>query len=748
MDWIAVPGRNAADRWEARLKDWIIEYMKVICAEAHGLPVIVCTAVMEYPITQDTTHWSPLDDNTSLNRYALLLYFFFLAILYSINNQERIDHLALLPEDTTRARTLLNALNDSQEPKIHLIHAVFLPLCYIRKPTGNIIAPYKWNNPLECLITIHALQEKGQFIDPSLATPIFTQLKYHIRGAILYEGLRTMSKHDNDPLESFKAIAKQTIKVGTNTPFNAIRIYQKYATALAMSRHLLSICAWQQGLIQALEETEAAVKEILLGLDINIQISRKDGDNWSDVKTPGYSWTEHSHLKAKFKNILMKHYIEHGNIFIAFEMEILRQLGEINQRICMLVYFLPGGNSRISEHGDHKPVNGNRSRTVFRDGDDIWFAIRRTKTENRTQMDTFIPTKCPPRLSRLIETLQLVLRPFETTLVQHLFGEEACLITKQFFWEFLPGYCDINVGAQEYRQLYVEICRVFVGSELESFLDGDDVSDDDVGIRQQSHSAAVARTHYAVEEGCLPSMTSQMLRQFGRISDMFCEVWGGKEGKPARQPIRTRQNIIQEVASTLSNSLNANSNLSEAAIVRIVSATLSHLHAQWAQELSTSIKKNIVDSLIDLGLANPQTVPVPYSGKLGAASQRSDTPSNEDTIIEPSISLQQDLTLLTLNHLQLELQQSTSNCLQREFQQSTALQSAVTPSPSNAQVPQVCSDIFLLALLQKHFPRIENPIFKSAAQTKMVRMSLERIQNFVAVMSTGGGKSLSWVLPA
>ncbi|KIJ25972.1 hypothetical protein M422DRAFT_273020 [Sphaerobolus stellatus SS14] len=99
-----------------------------------------------------------------------------------------------------------------------------------------------------------------------------------------------------------------------------------------------------------------------------------------------------------------------------------------------------------------------------------------------------------------------------------------------------------------------------------------------------------------------------------------------------------------------------NSNLSEAAIVRIVSATLTHLHVQWAQELSTSIKKNIVDSLIDLGLANPQTAPVPFSSKMGAASQRSDTPSNEDTIIEPWSSLQQDLPLLTTNHLQQELQ--------------------------------------------------------------------------------------------
>ncbi|KIJ40597.1 hypothetical protein M422DRAFT_256568 [Sphaerobolus stellatus SS14] len=44
-----------------------------------------------------------------------------------------------------------------------------------------------------------------------------------------------MSEPNNDPLESVKAVAKQTIQVGTNTPFNAIRIYQKYAMALAMS---------------------------------------------------------------------------------------------------------------------------------------------------------------------------------------------------------------------------------------------------------------------------------------------------------------------------------------------------------------------------------------------------------------------------------------------------------------------------------------------------------------------------------
>ncbi|KIJ31229.1 hypothetical protein M422DRAFT_53497 [Sphaerobolus stellatus SS14] len=61
---------------------------------------------------------------------------------------------------------------------------------------------------------------------------------------------------------------------------------------------------------------------------------------------------------------------------------------------------------------------------------------------------------------------------------------------------------------------------------------------------------------------------------------------------------------------------------------------------------------------------------------------------------------------------------------------------------------QVCSDELLYTLLKKHFPSDPNPRFKSSEQKLLCKMAIERSENVVAIMSTGSGKSLSWLLPA
>ena len=47
----------------------------------------------------------------------------------------------------------------------------------------------KWSNVLECLMAIYALQEDGNFRQPSGVSQMFAALHYHIRGAIVYEAL-------------------------------------------------------------------------------------------------------------------------------------------------------------------------------------------------------------------------------------------------------------------------------------------------------------------------------------------------------------------------------------------------------------------------------------------------------------------------------------------------------------------------------------------------------------------------------
>ncbi|KIJ46751.1 hypothetical protein M422DRAFT_249474 [Sphaerobolus stellatus SS14] len=131
----------------------------------------------------------------------------------------------------------------------------------------------------------------------------------------------------------------------------------------------LSITHWRQGFSHALEQTEARLQALLCGLKVNLEMLKNYGDDWSDAQTPGYSWTEHSDL-GKFKTILLQHYIRNTDLSFVSDGQlilnpgvttrILRDIAALTRHICMLEYFLPGGNNRLAEYQDHKLINGTR----------------------------------------------------------------------------------------------------------------------------------------------------------------------------------------------------------------------------------------------------------------------------------------------------------------------------------------------------------------------------------------------------
>ena len=54
-----------------------------------------------------------------------------------------------------------------------------------------------------------------------------------------------------------------------------------------------------------------------------------------------------------------------------------------------------------------------------------------------------------------------------------------------------------------------------------------------------------------------------------------------------------------------------------------------------------------------------------------------------------------------------------------------------------------CADI----LLEEHSPNLVNPQFKSKEQRDVVETALQCDQHLIGILSTGGGKSFSYLLP-
>jgi len=70
------------------------------------------------------------------------------------------------------------------------------------------------------------------------------------------------------------------------------------------------------------------------------------------------------------------------------------------------------------------------------------------------------------------------------------------------------------------------------------------------------------------------------------------------------------------------------------------------------------------------------------------------------------------------------------------------------PAPAITFQPKRVSDEVLDALFRKHFPDTASPAFKSPQQREAVRLAVEGKRSFVAVLPTGGEKSLTFTLPA
>ena len=437
--------------------------------------------------------------------------------------------------------------------------------------------------------------------------------------------------------------AHKHLKVGIASPYNTVIDYQRFESSLVFAANFapttqvsddgmavsyqgktLHIPQWHiklQTLCNGLEEDLA--KLCGTGEDMSIQIPADALDNWTD-STRGYSWLKNGPFVAQERSLTKK--LLHDKdlrlgavgrddqliIHKGVALSILRQTASINRKLSLLSFLTPGQTLWMAEFADHKHANSTRPRTMFRAHGDLWLVTRRVKYENLIRRDVFIPIKVHPRLQKLLEQYFLVVRPLEEDLAEIIYGPETAKLYSEFMWiemgrqtssenfsehlqTFLGPCCSTPIHGKAYHQVAVEIAWTFLGSQHEILQDEDE---DDILAAQHRHNLSTSRQSYALEIGHLPSMSSDTLRRFGRISEAWWEVVGFKPGCPPLLPLFKHHRHNRTTTTSFTSDNSSASNIDSDALMEHITATVASEMQSTQATLLKEIQKAVAAGIV------------------------------------------------------------------------------------------------------------------------------------------------------
>ncbi len=588
-----------------------------------------------------------------------------------------------------------------------------------------------------------------------------------------------------------------TLRAGIISPYNAVIQYQQWASALAYSTTsppktrvsadymditygtaTLNIPTWRQGLKDMSEELEKELDELCYGSDYGLQLPDNIEDNWTE-EDYGYSWLEKSSSFVSDEWGLLQRMLSDsslalatitpGGTFIWNRLALSKFLLRSNMFMWKLGFFgfaTNGQVPRVAEYVEHKIRNSHRPRTIFCSGSDIWMTIRRSKYENLVKSSDFRPIKCHPLFTSLLQRYLLLVRPLEVIFGSVLYGPSIAQDYRQFLFmnlgqrldsdrylQFIQSttqkYFKAEIGAREYRQLTVEIARVFIGSEF-------DIDSDDMAILalQRGHSLSTARRHYAPEDNHLPSMSSDRLLEFGHVSEAWWEVTGFRPGYPPLLPLRQRLQHHSSIPPSHPYS-SPPTNTSSDMLAQVLSS-IKHMEANISHQMQSlqlgftkEIQKVVAEAMAIQSMDQSNST---FPKQFLSTSTTVPDPLGSHTISrQPSSELSYASPLI--QPMEVDYSPGSITLTKEVFQGlSRRVRSMMPPTGgpiwATSYNASPNEDQFLKQCLQQHFPHISTPDFRSPTQALAVALAIQGSASFVAHLPTGMGKSLTYQIPS
>lgn len=283
-------------------------------------------------------------------------------------------------------------------------------------------------------------------------------------------------------------------------------------------------------------------------------------------------------------------------------------------------------------------------------------------------------------------------------------------------------YWECAMGNQDYRQVSAYIGRAYLGSENDVRNDEDDALQEQLG-----HSYQMGASNYGVERGMIQGMTSDLLLRYGCISENWWKTVSFYPGAEPQQPLLFRRQLKKYAIPGTSRSFTSTNpslqslDLSEISVflrqeTAIIRSELKAAMVDMRKEFRAEMKSIAAESYAEVALRNqggslfqhqalPPAAPQVYPAIMPAHQQDDD--------IEMDSQLDQD-----------------------------AMEDTEMSSPLDNPPQDLALDLLRRIL---NSPTAD---FNSSAQRSSVEMSLSRKQNFICVLPTGGGKSMTFLLPA
>lgn len=517
--------------------------------------------------------------------------------------------------------------------------------------------------------------------------------------------------------------------------------------------HTLHIAELRSGIEKMGQELESELNSLTYGLSASLELPDSIPDDWRD-NGRGVSWTKNHEFMTDELCVLGKmlqdpslrlSVVEEGRLKMdsAGMWGALAKFEQFEKKLAVYTFLTAGQPPRGTEFMDHKFANSTRARTTFFQQLTLWLVTRRTKMENRLRKEFFIPMKCHPQLTFLLTRYLLLLRPVETHLAYHLQGDSARHVYSEYLWvhkgrrmvaedlyrifpEVMVKYCNFSGGLRDYRQIAVEIGRIFLGTEADVQEEGGDKI-----AAQTGHTLPVARAHYAVEYGTLPSLSTDAMRRFAKVSESWWAVLGCHPTMPPLLPLDTRRGMensrIPGLKDVAGRELDVEGLVD--AIVSRVTTTVTSKMTHDIQQLRTVMRADVRETVAEvmaLGVGS------------GPGSARHQTGSNAGA--------QEDLIATERVAMDGVAASSVEDSRILDAGEGITTEGVVAATISSRHGHSISE--YLLHLLRQHFPGMDPPAqFKSQEQQEAVYIALQCKINFAAVLRTGDGKSLCFTLP-